>query len=459
MYRFYISILLVCLTYSIAKANDSTYFIREINLEVPLMALDFNKRGNLLAAAGRGGEVHLLQPALGTEVKKLRGVHTDDVLAVTFSPDGRLLASGGVDKRIVIWDVASGQPIRVMDDNPDHIRDLDFSPDGEILASAGWDGTVVFWETGTGRRLRKTEQLAGNLTSVSFGPNGRRFVAGCSDSKLRIYDSESMELQRTLEGHADDILDAEWSDRSGLIASCGWDNTALVWNHSAGRSIRKLPGHDTDVTSVSFSPDGTVLATSGGDRRIKLWDIPTGKEIVNLTLHAHDSDVEKIDFNQSGSTLASCSRDGKVKIWRVPSLEDRLAVAIETGMDQWMERGPYERTADYEKRMNRSEKHADELRKELEKELAVFFEENVNWQEGITFRTYNPDGGYFPLTSPLFGSLKVMVDTDDAPRVAESLDNIEFRDLNIRVRNGKMEIRRINAYVKGSNRRYPVVIL
>ena len=443
---------------TLTPPNDSTHAAmdRAITMDRSILAMDYNSLGTMLAVAGQGTTVELIHPAQGTTIKALSGIHTDDILAVAFSPDDRLIATGGADQRVVIWDVASSRPLRVMDTHDEYISSLDWSPDGEILASSSWDGRVIFWEPGTGKLLRSTDAANGAVNGVAFDPQGRHFATAGADGIVRVYNMDNMSVITLLRGHKDDITALRWSNRSSLLATGSWDNTAQVWNPRNGSRVARLDGHTTDVNCLSFSPDGTILATSGGDRMLKLWDLPTGKEIANITEHAHDADVEDIVFNNSGTQLATCSRDGQVKIWNVPTLEVRLSAALQTGMDEWRVKGEFEKTADYEKRMKKSAQKADQIRRELENELAKFYEENVDWQSDMTFRTYNADREYFPLTSPLFGALKVEVSNNDAPLVAENLDNLVFENLNVRVRNGRMELRRFSARINGKGKSYTV---
>ena len=433
--------------------NDSlnAAMTRMISLNRSALTLDFNSRSSLLAVGGQGPSVQLINPQLGNIVKTIDGVHTDDILSVAFSPDDRLLATGSADNLVVIWDVASSRPLRILKAHRDYISGLDWSADGEVLASAAWDGRVIFWEPGTGKKLREIDPLDDKATGVAFDPMGGQIATSSADGTVRIYELDSLTMIRELESHKDDITVLRWSERSSLLATGSWDNTASVWNPRSGKQVGKLTGHTTDVNCLSFSPDGTVLATSGGDRTLKLWDLPTGKEITDVTDRAHAADVEDIVFNHNGNQLATCSRDGTVKIWKVPSLEERLAAAIVTGMEEWKVKGPYEKTSDYEKRMKRGVRQADELRQELEGELALFYEENVDWRSDLTFRTYNADREYFPLTSPIFGSLKVEVSNEDAPLVAENLDKLTFENLSLRVKKGKMQLRRFTAKIEGED--------
>jgi len=437
-----------------ADPVDSSRLINSIDVGHPLISLDYSPNGNLLAVAGSGNTIDVYQPTLGVKVKTLTGGHKDDVLAVRFSPDNRLLATGGVDKRILIWDIASGTVIREMTGHTDYVRDLDFSPDGFYVASASWDGHAIIWETGTGRQVLDLDRHPDDVTSVAYGNEGKHVITACGDHKLRKWSTKDGTLLRTFEGHKDEIWNVKWSAVSNVVASCGWDNTARIWNAAEGALINTFPGHVTDVWSVSFSSDGTMLGTSGGDRTVKLWDLPTGKQIMTLTEQAHESDVEEIDFSPDGTTLATCGRDGMIKFWRVPVLEERLNSAVNISMEEWARKGKFEKSDEYASRIRKKDKQSNKFRGELEQKLALFFEENVNWNNTITIGEYNADGEYFLLSSPVLGQMRLKVKPDDAQKVAEKMDRIEFRDLDMKVVKGDLVVNKLTAYFKGMNRRY-----
>lgn len=437
-----------------ADPIDSSRLINSIDVGYPAISLDYSPDGNLLAVAGGSRDIDIYQPTLGVKVKTLTDGHDDDILSVRFSPDNRLLATGGADNRILIWDVASGRVIREMKGHTDYVRDLDFTPDGFYLASASWDGTAKIWETGTGRMVMDLDRHPDNVTSVAYGDNGKHLITACGDHNLRVWSTKSGTLLRTLEGHTDEIWDVKWSPISGVVASGGWDNKARVWNAHKGVQVREFPGHITDVWSVAFSPDGAMLGTSGGDRTVKLWDLSTGKRITTLAERAHDSDVEEIDFSPDGKTLATCGRDGMVKFWNVPLLDERINSAVSLAMNDWEKKGRFEKTVEYENRIKKSDKESQRIKEDLEKELALFFEENVNWENTIAIEDYDADGGYFLLKSPVLGQLRLMVDIEDAKKIAENIERVEFRDLKMKVVRGNLVVDKLTAYLKGLNRRF-----
>ena len=141
--------------------------------------------GRLLASGGDDGKIHLWELPQGKPRPPLEG-HKLWVSALAFSPDGRLLASGGFDRRVRLWDVARGKQLRLLRGHVRWIRDLAFDPSGKRLVSAGVDRTALVWDAGGSLRAR----LEGHhhaLNTALFLPRGRVVLTASSDGSLRLW--------------------------------------------------------------------------------------------------------------------------------------------------------------------------------------------------------------------------------------------------------------------------------
>src|SRR6185312_8263620 len=103
--------------------------------------------------------------------------HTSAVTALAFSADGRWIASGGQDKPIRIWEIATGGERRILTGHTNGITALAFSPDGQQLASSSEDGTVRMWDPASGTSSATSSLGAGFAEDVVFSPDGRFWVA------------------------------------------------------------------------------------------------------------------------------------------------------------------------------------------------------------------------------------------------------------------------------------------
>jgi WD40 repeat protein len=271
----------------------------------------FSPDGRLLASGGSDKTVRLWDPATGKRQRTLTG-HADDVRAVAFSPDGRLLASGSSDKSVRLWDPATGKRRRTLTGHAGAVRSVAFSPDGLLLASGSYDATVRLWDPATGEPQRTLTGHTGNVWGVAFSPNGRLLASASYDGTVRLWDPATGERQRTLTSHTACVWGVAFSPDGRMLASGSNDETVRLWDPATGEHRRVLTGHTDQVRCVAFSPDGRLLA-SGGYKRVRLWDPATGEH--RHTLTRHPGAVCAVAFSPDGRLLATGSFDNMVRLW------------------------------------------------------------------------------------------------------------------------------------------------
>ena len=248
---------------------------RAAHLEMPtsMIALAYSPDGKLLAIGCADKSVFVWDLPGKKEKFVLMGAHTDIIQAVAFSPDSKTIASGGIeDKIICLWDAEKGKERAVLKGHTDQIRDLAFSPDGKLLASAGWDKSVRLWDPASGEALRSLEGHSDRVRSVAFSPDGR------------------------------------------LLASGGDAGVVHLWDPATGEALRSLAHRDA-VTSVAFSPDGKTLAAAlPHGEMLVLWDVARQKEKASLKVAAGP---KRLAFTPDGKTLAVGNMDATVTLWDV----------------------------------------------------------------------------------------------------------------------------------------------
>ena len=140
----------------------------------PVYSVTWNPSGNILASGGGDGTVRLWNPNSGVNYAILRG-HTERVRSVTFSPDGKTLASGSADGTVRIWDVNTQRHLRIIDtDFP--VTRVAFHPSKQILVASGWGSAVKLFDSATGRQLQRI--FNGASTEAPFHPNGQFLAVG-----------------------------------------------------------------------------------------------------------------------------------------------------------------------------------------------------------------------------------------------------------------------------------------
>jgi WD40 repeat protein len=309
---------------------DSSTFETPANLDLRVSGVNsvvYSPDGKRLASAGVDGTVRLCDALTGKELVMLAG-HQGEVHQVRYSPNGRRLASAGADGTVKLWDAEPGKglttlaghrepmpPIAFPISSPwkQDISPIEYSPTGQWLAWPSKGGTIKLWEAHTGKEIATLTGHKAEVLYLTWSPDGRRLASASEDGTIKLWQARTGKEWVTLTGHEGAVLHVTYSPDGRQLASADDRGTVKRWEARTGKELATLAGHKPGRIPVAYSPDSERLATASGDGTIRLWQTATGKQWTTLT--GHKGAVLSLAYSPDGQQMASAGEDGTVKLW------------------------------------------------------------------------------------------------------------------------------------------------
>ncbi|HEY9647123.1 MAG TPA: WD40 repeat domain-containing protein, partial [Chroococcidiopsis sp.] len=270
-------------------------------------------------------------------------LHNRAIRAVRFSPNGQFLASGSIDQTAKIWNLSAslqrnGSPalVRTLAARTEQVLALAFSPDGTVLATGGGgqESGLKLWDWQRGTLLYEFPRYRAIVFAIAFSPDGRYLASGGNDNVIRVWDLSNRTLLSELP-EEQQILSLTFSPDGKTLVSTTLGRTVKLWNLEDEEVETALGPYVHPVWSVAFTPDGDRMiysAKRGGIRdeptnTVRVWDLEGEPE---QTLQAHDGEIKSIALSPNGRFVVSGGLDNTVKLW---DLETNLPIAFQAQHD------------------------------------------------------------------------------------------------------------------------------
>ncbi|MBP3954850.1 hypothetical protein J8F10_06080 [Gemmata sp. G18] len=256
--------------------------------------------------------------------------HGHYVCAVAFSPDGKLLASGGYDYTLNVWEVATGKRLWTAPEQGYYVTSVAFSPDGKTLASTAQVKSAQLWEATTGKKLLSLDGHTDVIQSLCFAPDGKTVATASHDRSVRLWDPTTGKERYQFKQHQQKVYCVAFAPDGKTIASADSADiagvgqteekdgncTILLWDPAVGKVRHQMPkAHLGWVYDLAFSPDGQTLASASPYRGC-LWDVAGGKLIDRFA-----DRTNKVAFAPDGKSIAWC-KDG-VRLYNAATGQER----------------------------------------------------------------------------------------------------------------------------------------
>ncbi|XP_011404778.1 PREDICTED: periodic tryptophan protein 2 homolog [Amphimedon queenslandica] len=240
------------------------------------------------------------------------------ITSVSVNSTGEWLAFGSSTLgQLLVWEWQSETYILKQQSHNNEMNAMCYSPDGQLIATGGDDGKVKLWNTSSGFCFVTFSEHTAPVTSVLFNASCKFVVSGSLDGTVRAYDLQRYRNFRTLASPRPVQFRSLALDISGEVVAAGSVDTfeIFVWSMKNGRLLEILTGHEGPVSGLAFSPSRSILGSSSWDKTVKLWDVFESKG--NIETLPHSTDVLTLSYSPDGSQLAVATLDGVISLWDV----------------------------------------------------------------------------------------------------------------------------------------------
>ena len=272
-------------------ANTGEYINSFIENDISkINTISFSKNGRIIATGGQDGTIHLWATKHGAHLIPLSG-HKSSINNIVFSPDGITILSKGSDNAVHLWDAMTGKLLKILDGYTEGISNVSFTPDGNTIASWSSDNTLRLYDYNTGKlhkqhklnEQHKLHEINGGVRTFFFFPNGNTFITQSIWSTLYLWHVNTGELINRLSERENYIEYVHISPNGKTIACRSDDNTILIWDANTGKLLNTISDIKGELYQIKYSTDGSIIVSRSSEDTTQLWDPNSGHLIRTIT--------------------------------------------------------------------------------------------------------------------------------------------------------------------------------
>lgn len=259
------------------------------------------------ATVGDDGMLVLWDVQTGKQRQRIKA-HDHKIMALAVSLDARLLATGGWDRRVHLWDAVTGQKtLTIAATTP--VNAVAFVGGGQILAIAGHDGAIRLHRLSDGLSIGVLSDHRMAVTALVATGDDSRLVSAGIDKTIRIWGLAGQKLLHRLDGHDGPIYGLGFSDHDGTLFSAGRDGFVMQWDLIAGIRLKSLAAHKNSIWGLVVSSDGRFVLTAGSDETVRVWHWQTGDRIGETRADSGQRDQPWLTSKHPGAAVyRSCAK-------------------------------------------------------------------------------------------------------------------------------------------------------
>jgi|GEM_PF-4391291 len=261
---------------------ETSELLQDIPFEDNVWHGRFLPGGEQVVLALENGTVLIFDLITERTVQEFEVIHTAPIYSLDINNDHMIAATGGADGNVVIWDLETGDALRVFEDVGDEVYAVALHPNGREIFTSDSDNSILSWDIETGQNIYSYTGHTDTIYSLDISLNGAKMVSGSRDEKAILWDLNTNEFLVSLEGHNNAVRVVRFNTNDDLVLTGGEDGSLRIWNSKTGVEIRYMQDHVDWITNAAFSQhnNNNYIVSGSWDNTVRIWRLDTLAELI-----------------------------------------------------------------------------------------------------------------------------------------------------------------------------------